>query len=238
MKWYKHDSNANCDARLRKVRLKYGMEGYGLYWYCLELIAQNIEEHNLSFELEHDAEIISADTGIHYEVVQEMMEYMIDLGLFEQNAGVITCFKMLKRLDQSMTSNKHMRQLIHDAKKSHDIVMTKSGFIMEEESRVEEKRVDKNRLNVLGAKRAPKSFAVSKKMAKWAETECGFSVERVGTETSAFMDHEFRVAKKDWPAVWRNWMRKSAEWGKSREAKSVTDPYYAEMEAYANANDD
>ena len=100
MKWYKHDANANCDAKLKRVRLKYGMEGYGLYWYCLELIAQNVEKHNLSFELEHDAEIISADVGIHYELVQEMMTYMVDLDLFEDTDGIITCLKLAARSDE------------------------------------------------------------------------------------------------------------------------------------------
>ena len=37
MKWFKHDSNANTDAKLKRVRMKYGMQGYGLYWYCLEI---------------------------------------------------------------------------------------------------------------------------------------------------------------------------------------------------------
>ena len=39
MKWIKHDTNANQDAKLKKLRMKYGLEGYGMYWYCLELIA-------------------------------------------------------------------------------------------------------------------------------------------------------------------------------------------------------
>ena len=76
------------------------MEGYGLYWYCLELIAQNVEKHNLSFELEHDSEIIAHDTGIHYELVQDMMAYMVELGLFEQSEGIITCLKMASRTDE------------------------------------------------------------------------------------------------------------------------------------------
>ncbi len=139
MKWYKHDANANCDAKLRRVRLKYGMEGYGLYWYCLELIAQNVEKHNLSFELEHDAEIIAADTGIHHELVQEMMTFMVDLGLFENKRGIITCMSMLKRLDQSMTSNPEMRKLIAQAKESHDLVMMNPDLVMPDEKRINEK---------------------------------------------------------------------------------------------------
>ena len=45
MKWFKHDSDANQDAKLKKLRLKYGAQGYGIYWYCLELIARNVKAH-------------------------------------------------------------------------------------------------------------------------------------------------------------------------------------------------
>jgi hypothetical protein len=100
MKWYKHDSNAHVDAKLERVMMKYGLEGYGLYWYLLELIAMNVDQHNLTFELEHDAEIIAKRTGLHYEVIQEMMTYMVDLGLFENDRGVITCLKLATRTDE------------------------------------------------------------------------------------------------------------------------------------------
>ena len=100
MKWFKHDSNAILDSKLKKLRLKYGMEGYGVYWYCLECIARNVEQHNLTFELEEDAELIAADTNIHQERVEEMMVYMVKLGLFEESAGHVTCLKMAARTDE------------------------------------------------------------------------------------------------------------------------------------------
>lgn len=100
MKWFKHDSDASLDAKLKRVRQKYGMEGYGLYWYCLELVAQTVEKHNLTFELEHDAELIGIDTNIHQERVQEMMSDFIKWRLFENTDGVITCLKMASRTDE------------------------------------------------------------------------------------------------------------------------------------------
>lgn len=127
MKWFKHDSDAHRDAKLKRVQIKYGMEGYGLYWYCIELIASAVDQHNITFELEHDAEIIAHDTGIHYERVQEMMRYMVDLGLFEDTSGVITCIKLAKRIDQSMTSNVEMRKTIKQIRESHDDAVTESG---------------------------------------------------------------------------------------------------------------
>lgn len=127
MKWFKHDSDAHRDAKLKRIQIKYGMEGYGLYWYCIELIASAVDQHHITFELEHDAEIIAHDTGIHYERVQEMMTYMVNLGLFEDTGGVITCIKLAKRIDQSMTSNVEMRKTIKTIRESHDSDMTESG---------------------------------------------------------------------------------------------------------------
>jgi len=140
MRWFKHDSDACADAKLKKVKMKYGMSGYGLYWHCLELICSDIDVTHVTFELEHDAEIIAFDTGISVELVNEMMAYMVDLGLFEQSQGKITCLKMAKRLSQSMTSNSGMRLLIDNMRHNHDSVMTQSQKIMQEEKRREENK--------------------------------------------------------------------------------------------------
>ena len=49
------------DAKLKKLRLRYGLEGYGLYWYLLECIARTVEPHNLTYELEEDSELLAAE---------------------------------------------------------------------------------------------------------------------------------------------------------------------------------
>jgi len=117
------------------------MEGYGLYWFCLESIARNVETHNLSFELEEDAELLSVATNIHYERVQEMMTYMCNLGLFENCEGRITCLKMAARTDEytqkllrSITSVPTMSRHAPDKVPPNRI----------DKNRLEEKRVDKN----------------------------------------------------------------------------------------------
>lgn len=204
MKWFKHDADANNDARLLKVQIKYGMEGYGLYWYCLELIAHGVDEGNITFELEHDSEVIAHKTGIHHERVQEMMTFMVRLGLFENSRGVITCMRMAKRLDQSMTSNPQMRKLIKRARENHDEIMT--------ESCPDKTRLDKTRLDTRGArKRAPQDFALTEKQIQWA-ANLGFSIDEIELQTETFKDHEFKSARKDWSAVWRNWMRRALEY--------------------------
>jgi len=139
MRWVKHDTDANQDAKLQNVLLDYGLEGYGLYWYCIELIASKIDNDNITFELEHDARIIARSVGSTQQKVEEMMRYFVDAGLFEDSTGVITCFKLARRLDKSMTSNPQMREIIGKLK-NHDSVMTKSAKPMQDKIRLEEIR--------------------------------------------------------------------------------------------------
>jgi len=142
MKWIKHDTDANQDAKLQNVLLDYGLEGYGLYWYCIELIAGKVDNDNITFELEHDARIIARNTGSTPQKVEEMMRYFVTEGLFESIDGVITCFKLARRLDKSMTSNPQMREIIGKLK-NHDSIMTQSEKPMQDKI-----RLDKNRIKI------------------------------------------------------------------------------------------
>jgi hypothetical protein len=138
MEWFRHDSNANLDEKLQEVLLDYGLEGYGLYWYCIELIVGKTSADNITFELKHDARVIARNTGSTPQRVEEMMKRFIHLGLFENKDNKITCLKVAKRLMSSATSNPQMRSIIQDIKqrydipidaKHHDAIMTPSKNI-------------------------------------------------------------------------------------------------------------
>lgn len=112
MKWFKHDSNAHIDAKLKKVKHKYGIVGYGLYWYCVELIAMGVDKNNITFELEEDSETIAMEWNLDQLKVQEMMEYMVHLNLFENHEGRITCLKLAKRLDDTNSKNPEIKRVL------------------------------------------------------------------------------------------------------------------------------
>lgn len=144
MKWFKHDANANMDAALQEILLDYGLEGYGLYWYCLELIAGKIEPERLTFELEHDARIIARNTGCTVQKVTEMMTKFVDFGLFENVDGVITCLKMGRRTDEytaKLLRQKEKLTLLSGS--TPDILPTNSGDTTD---KVRSNRIDKNRI--------------------------------------------------------------------------------------------
>ncbi len=110
MKWFKHDSDANRDSKLEKVLMRYGAEGYALYWLCLELIAGQISASKLSFELEHDSEILAYRLKLDSAKVEEMMRYMVDLDLFEieETTQRITCLKIAERIENSVVRNSEL----------------------------------------------------------------------------------------------------------------------------------
>jgi hypothetical protein len=148
MKWFKHDATANMDAKLQEVLLDYGLEGYGLYWYCLELIAGNVEPGNMTFELEHDCRIIARNTGSTVQRVQEMMGRFVELGLFENSQGTITCLKMAKVSDdytaKLIRSGEYSKK--PQAIENKGVLQSpiKSEKVHLEENRTEENRTEKN----------------------------------------------------------------------------------------------
>ena len=161
MKWFKHDSNASIDAKLKKLKHKYGMEGYGLYWYLLECIARTVEPHNLTFELEEDAELIAAEVNIHRDRVEEMMLFMCRQGLFENADGRITCLKMASRSDE------YTLKLIRNGKGVRTIsgaTPDKVPPIRKEENRIEKKRTEEKETTVSALPQAEDAPAPAKRV--------------------------------------------------------------------------
>lgn len=56
-------------------------------------------------------------------------------------------------------------------------------------------------------KRCPDSFVVTQELIDWVKAEA-LPVDWEA-ETKAFRDYTFKTAITDWPATWRNWMRRS-----------------------------
>ena len=64
--YFSHDSNARNDQRLVKVRMKYGMEGYGIYFGIIEILREqenyilyNCDVESIAFDLRVDVEKIN-----------------------------------------------------------------------------------------------------------------------------------------------------------------------------------
>lgn len=113
MKWFRHFTNARDSKDLTKVRIKYGADGYAIYWYCLEVIGGDLgQDENITFELKHDSEVIGHNLKIDSSRVEEIMRYMVSIGLFERVDNTITCLKIAKYLDKKLTRNNSIHGII------------------------------------------------------------------------------------------------------------------------------
>ena len=115
MKWFKHFSFARTDAKIEKLIMRYGMRGYGLYFYCLEIIAGDVSSEKLTFELEHDSEVIAHRFhDLSKAEVEDMMEFMIEIGLFQFNevTGRVLGLGLVKQLDNTIAQSVQMREML------------------------------------------------------------------------------------------------------------------------------
>jgi len=144
MKWFKHYTNAHNDNSMQKVRMKYGAEGYAVYWYCLELIAGDLGQDgkNINFELSHDAQVVAFNLRIDTLKVEEIMLYLVELGLFENVNNTITCMKLAKFLDKKVTRNKEIHEIIDSYKEMRNV--PDSLPTVTELSTLDKNRIDKN----------------------------------------------------------------------------------------------
>ena len=226
MKWFKHDSNANSDAKMKKLRQKYGMECYGLYWYCVEIIAGNLSSDNITFELEEDAATIASDWGMDTLKVQEMMAYMVSLGLFEcLNDSRISCLKLAKRLDDTQSKNPEIKKIIAGFSDKLGETPNNSELLRTEEIRLDKIRLDKKNKDKENAKNkfsppepiSPAKFSeylsMRRSMRKQATDRAKVLVcnkiistaEELGMSTDDVLDV---MMMRNWLSVEPDWIRK------------------------------
>lgn len=115
MKWFSHPSDASRGKALKKLLIKYGAEGYGVYWYCMENICANVDP-KLTFELDLDVEILAHELKIDSVKVNNVMLYMVELGLFENAQGTVSCIQMAAMFGSNLTRNSELKGIIREQK--------------------------------------------------------------------------------------------------------------------------
>lgn len=247
MKWFKHDTDASIDAKLQELLLDYGAAGYGLYWYCVELIAQGVSENNITFELEHDARIIARNLNLTIQETKDMMRKMVELDLFSINKNEkLACYALAKRIDKSMTSNTHFREIISQIKEnhdfspnSHDAVMINPDLVMQEEKRREENREEEKRIERENARTHTTFTKPTLQEVQLRITEMNYNID--AERFIAYYDSNGwmvgRTKMKDWKAALTNWS-KSTPKQTYQPKQSKTDVTMSAYEAMCRERED
>ena len=137
--YFPHDSNARNDQRLMKVRMQYGMEGYGIYFGLIEILREQAE-YTLLFD---DLESISFDLRVDLEKVEDIVS---NYNLFVIEGMSMFYSKSLKRRMEKLDLIKEKRsEAGRIGGKSKASVKAKGKHL--EARRVDKSKEDKSKVN-------------------------------------------------------------------------------------------
>jgi hypothetical protein len=118
MKWFKHNGNALHDEKIEELIDKYSMEGYGVYFAIVEMIAGALSTDNIDFDLKHRATTLSRKWNMKRSKIIEITDFLTKINLLQINPETnnIACFGLLKRLDVSTSNNIEFKKMVNNNK--------------------------------------------------------------------------------------------------------------------------
>jgi hypothetical protein len=224
MKWFKHSTNSGMNAKLRKLLIKYGVQGYGLYYYCVELIAGNFSNDNITFELEHDSQILAYDLKMDSSIIEEIMKYCIKLNLFEINPvnQKIIYIGLLDELDNTMSQHPSIKAL----KMSENFKLLKDNLNNLKQNRIESNPSESNPKEdkqTQYLKQRPFVKPTGKEVQDYLDSldfkyfTGDYFVDR--NDATGWVVGKNRTPMKDWKATVRTWINNHKMREKEKEKK-------------------
>ena len=143
--YFSHDSNARNDQRLIKIRMKYGMEGYGVYFGIIEILR---EQENYAL-WKSDIESISFDLRTKIETVEDII---YNHGLFEwkfdnsKDEGYFyseSLKRRMERADAIREKRSYAGRMSAKARSSVEQVLNKKETSDKQEKKEKETKVSK-----------------------------------------------------------------------------------------------
>lgn len=99
--YFQHDYNARTNARIKRLLVKHGMLGYGVFWSIVE------DLYNNENALPTDYDCIAFDLRVECNVVESVVK---DFGLFTIENGVFTSKSVAKRLKERQDKSDKARE--------------------------------------------------------------------------------------------------------------------------------
>ena len=97
-RYFSHDANARVDPKIIKLRMRYGMEGYGIYFAILEMMSLEGEHEMPYTDDQFDAIAFDLHTNVP---MGEFVAYCVSIGLFVERRGVFWSESFKRRQDEA-----------------------------------------------------------------------------------------------------------------------------------------
>ena len=138
--YFPHDADMRNDPRIKALRRKFGIEGYGVYCMLLEFLTDS--EY---FEFKNDSlslELVAGDFDIETDRLITILQYCFQLDLFQLDAetNVISCKSLDNRLEPLLSKRKRDRNGVIDSDNTQSRV---------KESKENKSKVDESRSGVM-----------------------------------------------------------------------------------------
>lgn len=91
--WFPHDSTAFSDAKLLRLRARYGWEGYAYYFVTLEWMYQTAD----AIALRTDVPLLAMLIGKDEAFMEKFIQYCVDIDLFsEDDKGGLFSYRLVE----------------------------------------------------------------------------------------------------------------------------------------------
>lgn len=102
MKWYQHDCKSHSDEKTMEIICEFGMEGYGFYHLCLELIGEKIDG-NLNPKITISDRVLRKKSTLSHRKLTKILLFFDQISVISSNFSEgfweLECRNLLKRLD-------------------------------------------------------------------------------------------------------------------------------------------
>ena len=144
MKWLKHDSDAHDNLKFQELLSQYKMMGYGVWWICCELVAQNIDGKRPIFSISKKKnwlKKLKMVSGISLPTLERILQVLAESDLISKKALKIGTLSIPQMKDRS---DEYTDKVARDKRHSREGVGIKSPLT--EQKRTEQKRTDNDSL--------------------------------------------------------------------------------------------
>lgn len=140
--YFSHDYNARSDNKIKRLILKYGMNGYGIFWSLVEDLYNNAN----ALPLEYD--VIAFDLRADEDTIKSIIN---DFDLFIISNGFFSSESVQRRLEDRQLKSSKARKSAFDrwskTKSDANALQTQSDSNAIKESKVKESKVNENKEN-------------------------------------------------------------------------------------------
>jgi hypothetical protein len=141
--YFAHDYNARSDVKIKKLLMKFGMQGYGIYWCIVEDLYQNANALPLHYES------IAFELRISPDIIERIIN---DFDLFVSDGINFGSLSVQRRLDERNSKSLKARESAFkrwNKSESNAIAMRmhSEGNAIKE-SKVKEKKVKESKINI------------------------------------------------------------------------------------------